>query len=193
MNLSHLNTFLTKSKTTDKTFFQVGDLNLNLIDYQYNAKVRNFVNLIFEHSLAPIVNKSTRVTENNATLTDYIITNSFIDQENLTGISKTGISDHFPIVTVSMKHRLDCNDKKVTIRRRVINAGSIQEFRDILSEVDWGNQYSISNLNNGCEYYFKVFSDICDLAFLLKIISVKRKTLQNLWIAKDLSKSSKRV
>ena len=188
-----MNTFLTKSKTTDKTFFQVGDLNLNLIDYQSNAKVRNFVNLIFEHCLAPIVNKPTRVTENNATLTDYIITNSFIDQENLTGISKLGISDHFPIVTISMKHRLDCSDKKVTIRKRVINADSIQEFRDILSEVDWGNLYSISNLNDTCEYYLKVFSDMCDLAFFLKTISVKRKTLQNPWIAKDLSKSSKRV
>ena len=92
-----------------------------------------------------------------------------------------------------MKHRLDCRDKKVAIRRRVINANSIQEFRDILSEVDWGNLYSISNLNDGCEYYLEVFSDICDFVFLLKTISVKRKTLQNLWIAKDLSKSSKRV
>ena len=68
--------------------------NLNLIDYQSNAKVRNFVNLIFQHSLVPIVNKPTRVTKNNATLIDYIITNSFTDQENLTGILKTDISDH---------------------------------------------------------------------------------------------------
>ena len=61
----------------------------NIIDYQSNAKVKNFVNLIFQHSLVPIVNKPTRVTKNNATLIDYIITNSFNDQENLTGISKT--------------------------------------------------------------------------------------------------------
>ena len=30
---AYLNTFLAKSKTTDKTCFLVGDLNLNLIDY----------------------------------------------------------------------------------------------------------------------------------------------------------------
>ena len=63
-----LNKFLDKSKTTDKTFFLVGDLNLNLIDYQSNEKVRSLVNLIFQNSLAPIVNKPTRATENNATL-----------------------------------------------------------------------------------------------------------------------------
>ena len=109
---AYLNPFLVKSKTTDKTCFLVGDLNLNLIDYQSNAKVRDFVNLIFQHSLVPIVNKPTRVAENNTTLIDCIITNSFMDQENLTGILKTDISDHFPIFTISVKHRLDSSDKK---------------------------------------------------------------------------------
>ena len=39
---SYLSTFLAKSKTTDKIFFLVEDLNLNLVDYQSNAKVTNF-------------------------------------------------------------------------------------------------------------------------------------------------------
>ena len=63
----YLNKFLGKSKTTDKIFSLVGDLNLNLIDYQSNEKVRSFVNLIFQDSLAPIANKPTRATENNVT------------------------------------------------------------------------------------------------------------------------------
>ena len=83
-----MNTYLAKSKTTDQACFPVEDLNLNLIDYQSSEKVRIFVNLIFQHSLVAIVNKPTRVTKNNATLIDYIITNSFTDQENLTGILK---------------------------------------------------------------------------------------------------------
>ena len=145
---AYLNTFLAKSKATDKTCLLVGDLNLNLIDYQSNAKVRNFVNLLFQHSLVPIINKPTRVTKNNATLIDYIVTNSFTDQENLTGISKTDISDRFPIFTISMKHELDSNDKKVTMKKRIINTDSIQEFRDILSEVNWGTciQYLTSTM-----------------------------------------------
>ena len=88
-----MNTYLAKSKITDKRCFIVGDLNLNLSDYESNAKVRDFVNLIFQHSLVTIVNKPTRVTKHNATLIDYIITNSFIDQKNLTGILRTDISD----------------------------------------------------------------------------------------------------
>ena len=189
---AYLNTFLPNSKTTDKTCFLVGDLNLNLIDYQSNAKVRNFVNLIFQHSLVPIVNKPTRVTKNNTTLIDYIITNSFTDQDNLTGILKTDISDHFSIFNISMKHGLDSNDKKVTIKKRIINADLIQEFRDILFEVNWGNLYLISNPNDAHEYFLKVFSGIYNLAFPLKTISVKKKTLQKPWTTKGLLKLSKR-
>ena len=188
-----MNTFLAKSKTTDRTCFLAEDLNLNLIDYQSNTKVRDFVNLIFQDSLVPIANKPTRVTKNNATLIDYIITISYMDQENLTGILKTDISDHFPIFTISVKHRLDSSDKKVTVRKRIINADAIQEFRGILSEADWGNLYSISNPNDAYEYFLKVFSGIYDLAFPLKTFLVKRKTSQNPWTTKGLLKSSKKI
>ena len=135
---AYLNTFLAKFKTTDKTSFLAGDLNLNLIKYQSNAKVRN-------------LDKPARVTKNNATLTDYIINNSFSDQENLTGILKTDIIDHFPTFTISIKHILHSRGKKVIIRKRIINADSIQEFRDILSELDWGNK-CLLRLNESKNY-----------------------------------------
>ena len=98
-----------------------------------------------QHSLIPIVNKPSRITKNSLKLIHYIITNSFTDQENLTGVLKTDISDHLPIFTISMKHTLGSSNEKVTIRKRIINANSIQEFRDILSEVNWRKLYSISN------------------------------------------------
>lgn len=58
-----MNTFLAKFKTIDKEYFLVKDLNLNLIDYQSNAEVRDFVNLIFQHRLVPVAIKPTRFTE----------------------------------------------------------------------------------------------------------------------------------
>ena len=47
--------------------------------YRSNANVRHLVNLIFQHNLVQIVNNHNGVTKNNATLIDYIITNSFAD------------------------------------------------------------------------------------------------------------------
>ena len=60
-----------------------------------------------------------------------------------------------------------------------------------MSEVNWGNLYLIPNPNDAYEYFLKVFSGIYDLAFPLKTISVKTKTLENPWMTKGLLKSSK--
>ena len=79
-----------------------------------------------------------------------------------------------------MKHELDPNDKKVAIKKRIINANLIQEFRDILSEVNWGNLYLIFNPKDDYKYFLKVFSGIYDLAFPLKTISVKKKLFKML-------------
>ena len=140
-------------------------INLNLIDYQSNIKVRDFVNLIFQHSLVVVVNKSTRFAKSNVTFIDYLITNSFNDQENL-----TDTSDRFPIITISMKHRLDSSDKKVTMRKRVINAVSIQGFKDMLSDVDWRDLYLISNPSDPMNI----------LAFPLKTISDDQRITKSL-------------
>ena len=94
--------------------------------YQSNAKLKDLVNVIFQYSLVLIVNKHTRVNKKQReTIIDYIIFNSFTDQENLTGILKPGISDHVPVFTISMKHRLYSSETKVKIRKRVTNVGSM--------------------------------------------------------------------
>lgn len=92
--------------------------------------------MIFQNILVPVVNKSTRVTKNNATPIDYTIFYSFTDKENLTGILKTDISVHCLIFAISMKLRFNSSNRNVTVRKRVVNADSIQESRDDLSEVD---------------------------------------------------------
>ena len=51
--------------------------------------------------------------------------------KNLTYVLKTDISAHFPIFTISMKHRLDSSNKIVTLRKRVINADSIKKNLEI--------------------------------------------------------------
>ena len=50
--------------------------------------------------MIPNINKPTRITRNTATVIDHIITNTVIsDIKHRSGIIKTDISDHFPIVS----------------------------------------------------------------------------------------------
>ena len=64
------------SLKSNKLFYASRDFNLNVLDYNKNEKVTQFLNLIFEYGFVPVINKPTRVTKNTATAIDHIITNS---------------------------------------------------------------------------------------------------------------------
>ena len=75
-----------------------GDFNLNVLDFEQNKKVQNFVNLMFQFGLIPTINKPTRVINGTISAIDQIITNSIYNNDFKTGIIMTDISDHFPII-----------------------------------------------------------------------------------------------
>ena len=71
-----------------------GDFKLNVLDHDNCRKVQNFLNLLYQNNMIPIINKPTRVT---ATVTDQIIKDYFVDINFKTASFKSDISDHFPI------------------------------------------------------------------------------------------------
>ena len=75
-----------------------GDFNINVLDFEQKKKVQHFVNLMFQFGLATTINKPSRVTNKTISVIDHIITNSIYNNKFKTGIRKTDISDHFPII-----------------------------------------------------------------------------------------------
>ena len=83
------------NKRSDKTIYFVRDLNLNIVNFDKNKKVKSFFNLIFQNCLIPVINKPTH--KKSTTAIDHIITNSYLNSIIQTGLIKIDISDHFPI------------------------------------------------------------------------------------------------
>ena len=106
-----LKRILAPTPNMNKHFYITDDFNLNLLDYKTNTKVKSYLNMIFAHSFIPLINKPTRISRNNATLIDHILTNTFMSEKYLTGIIKTDISDHFPVFFVT-----DTEINKTTFR-----------------------------------------------------------------------------
>ena len=63
-----------------KDLYLVGNFNINILGYEINVKIRNFVNIAFEITLIPLSNKPTRVTRTNTTAIDHIRTNGFLNK-----------------------------------------------------------------------------------------------------------------
>ena len=113
-------------------FIFAGDFNLNLLDYNTNRKVHNFLSLIYENGMIPEINKPTRVTRKTATIIDHILTNSLFDTFFKTVIFKSDISDHFPIWFLSQNSLLKQNNKEnMFIYKRTYNTKSIQYLNKI--------------------------------------------------------------
>ena len=58
----YLKDFTNKAKNNGKDLYIVGDLNLNLLDHSTNSKVKDYLNIVLQNLLIPMINKPTRVS-----------------------------------------------------------------------------------------------------------------------------------
>ena len=74
----------------------MGHYNLDLMKHDKHPPTEKFHDLMYANSFIPIINRPTRVTMNTCTLNDNIFINNYdVKDQQLQGILKTDISDHF--------------------------------------------------------------------------------------------------
>ena len=133
------------------------DFNLNLLDYEKRKKVQKFLNLIYENSMIPLINKPTRITRQSATAIDDILTNCFINFDFKTAIFKSGISDHFPISFFLPTTNEFSKTEPIYIHKRIINSNAIEMFHQKLHETDWAETETSRNRNVCYKIFLKKF------------------------------------
>ena len=120
-------------------FFGAGDFNLNVLDFEHNKKVQNFINLMFRYGVIPTINKFTRITVNTATSIDHIITN-VCDTDFKTRNLKSCIADHFAIMLAfPIGENKMCNKLEQHIHKRIFKKTSIESLRLRLRKIKWDN------------------------------------------------------
>ena len=171
----------------------VGDLNINSFDYDNNALVKNFFNLIFQSGFLPLIQRATRVTRTTATAIDHIITDAILESTMHSGIIKANISDHFPIFAILENScNKNKNYEKTKITKRDFSNENIQNFQFLLENIKWDQLLPSNAPNEAYNVFLKIFSDLYDAAFPKKEIEIKSKYLNTPWITKEIRKSFKR-
>ena len=100
-------------KNHEKPLFLVGDLNINSLDYWKNPNVRDFINLISQNDVFPLVNRPTRVTKISATIIDHVLPHTIIDSKVQSGII-TDISNHLVVFAMIKTSLVQSNIKKTS-------------------------------------------------------------------------------
>ena len=187
----HLNEILSTNDILKKEVIMAGDFSMSLLDFEQNKKVQNFLNIMFGHSMMPVINKPTRVTKNTETAIDHIFINSVITTKFKTGIIKSGISDHFLIFFVADYNIHIKETKEYFIFRRDLSDNSVEKFKYKLRTVSWDSITNSSDTKKAYDNFIEIFSSLYDECFPKKKIKKPQK-YNNPWITKGIKKLSKR-
>ena len=100
-------------------------------------------------------------------MTDHIKTNNFLETNIKTRILKFDISDHFLVFLIS---KTTFTNSETYIKWRNRNSEALQEFKQILSLVDWDSVTKLQDVN--ATYNHNLFLEI----------KIKNKTLNSPWV-----------
>ena len=113
-SVNYLDNLLQKLGKENKHIFLMGDLNLNLLNYESHSDTNDFINTMVSHYLLPYILHPTRVTDHSSTVIDNIFSN-ITDFDTKGGNILCDIGDHFPqilIVDRTCPHHKSCSSAK---------------------------------------------------------------------------------
>ena len=121
-----------------------GDLNINSFDYDNNALVKSFSNLIFLSGFLPLIQRATKVTKTKVTAIDHIITDAIFESTMHSGIIKANISDHFPTFTILENScNKNKNYKKTKLTKRDLSNKNIKTFQFLSENIKWDQIFAL--------------------------------------------------
>ena len=165
-DLSHCFVDLSHDK---KTYYILGDLNINTSSSNRSLSAEHFVNSILSCGAFPITTKPTRVTATSATIIDHVITND-TNHSILPGVIETScLSDHN--VLFCQIANLPSNVKKRDKYPRMYRDKSKFNSESYANDLDVAlNEYftHLSPLNN--QNYNEIFNN-----FTLTVSSIINK------------------
>ena len=102
---------------------------------KYVKKVREFLNIIYESGIIPIINKPTGVANKTATAIDVNLTYSNTETSFKTSILKCDVLDHFLICLILPSLKLSSKNKIIYTHKRSFNEQSIFNFEKKIFQI----------------------------------------------------------
>jgi len=170
----------------NKLIYLLGDFNINLLNTDIHNYSSEFIDIMYSHSLFPLINKPTRVTERSATLIDNIFSNNIQDNDLLNGILLTDISDHFPVFSVNTGKLVSEQHLYRTFRNCCQN--NISTFNDELRNYNWNERYSINEACEAFDYFYGQFCNLYYKCFPRKCVKIGYKNRKT-WLTPGLKVS----
>jgi hypothetical protein len=139
-----------------------GDINLDVLHYNDNDNVAEYIDLLFSFGLLQVVTKPTRVSCHSATLIDHVLTN-VSTSEHKTVVITSKLSDHFPII--HFLNNFKQSKSQDFISSRDLSQNNIDRFCNNLANLDWSNVTDSNDPQSAYNFFCDTFLGLYDIHF----------------------------
>ena len=193
-NNHFLSVLLEKISKEKKMVVLLGDFNADLLKYDHNDDVADFLDAMYSKLLLPNISSPTQIMSTSATLIDNIFTNNY-DNTFMTGNLVKTLSDHLALILIvpiqnTTRHK---EPKKIHHDFHEILKNKDMISRD-LQNINWDMELQLNseNINISTEKFIsKINNLINDSAPLKELSNAKQKIQTKSWITKGILKSIK--
>ena len=184
-----VNKILGHVNAENKKCYIMGDFNINLLQYDTDNTVKNFINVLSSHSFYPTISKPTRITSYSSTLIDNILTNDFLNHS--AGILVTDISDHLPVFLIIDQFK-EKNQGERKYVRRDFNMNNVKCFNDDLNETDWNFLKSPNDIHDIYNTFLEHVQTLYDKNFPVQEIKCRYDKYKSPWLSDGIYNSIRR-
>ena len=189
--LKYLIKILDLIKKENKNVVITGDFNYNLLNYQTNTNINDFLSSLLGHLYLPHILGPTRITDKKPSLIDNIFFNN-LDKHCTSGNLLYKLSDHLPsFIFIDNTNYSQVTRTKRNNFKRDFSKFNQDRFNEMIKDPKIINDInSINDTNKKYEILHKhIINTLDDLAPYKKVTRKKIKQLQKPWITTGILKS----
>ena len=180
LEIQHL---ISKLLSERKIVFIGGDFNIDLIQYNSDPVVTQFVDVLLSYNLYPTISRPTRVSKTSSTLLDCIFTNS-IEPASSAIIIENTISDHYPILLSTELTDVEKSNVPTVNYNRKITSEMATLFNEKLVD-EFCSFQNFQNASDATDFFCNVITSNIDTYFPIKRSCRKTQPLKP-WISQGI-------
>ena len=142
----YLSKLLQNISKEQKSIFLLGDLNVNLLNYNEHNQTNEFLHFLASNSFVPLILQPTRIISHSNTLIDNIFS-IFIDRDIISGNLTATISDHLPQFSIVPNMFGNIPGNKSNIYERDWSKVDRENFILDYFSVEWEDLLKTDDLN----------------------------------------------
>ena len=165
-----------------------GDFNLNLLQYEICNSVHSFVDLCFEYSYLPLINKPSRVSGSSATAIDHIWHNRY-DSSVKCGVLMSDTSDHFSPFVINLESFDDAECEESFFVYRSWKNMESEEFYNYVSDTicEFSHTTNLENIDSSVNRIVCILQTALDkFCPLIKVKRSRDNDKQKPWLTNEI-------